>query len=203
MIISLIVLTIVLFSTTCYFAHPWIRQRYAFRKYRDEYKSAESKMECVYTAKDGTRVYKYKNVLNMPPRRAIRAEVATRMSKLCMTEKMFDEYTRAMTVACNKNDLKQVGYLIGRMEERRTLPAEQNTLEALADSFLLLEGENPMSTSEYWFKKKKALWAADEDCHAFFLHTALRLTRSIDDLSPIDTLRFLQNQAAEYSLSRL
>lgn len=203
MTILFAVLAFIFFLVSCYLAYPWLRERYSFRQYLDEYRSAESLMEHVYTSRNGTKVYQYKNVLNLPPKRAIKAELQMKLSTLCLTAKMFDEYTAAMKAACNKNDLQRVGYLIGRMEERRTLPAEENTLAALSDTLLLLEGENPKATSEFWMKKKRKLWEEDDDCYAFFLHVALTCTRDIKEQSPEETLRSLRFQAEQHLLHRL
>jgi hypothetical protein len=193
-------LTLLFLATTIYLLVPVIRRKYIIRYYAREYSSEESKMEHVYTDVFGNKWYQYKNFLNMPPKRAAAGELAVRMSQLCLDEKMFDQYTAIMRDACNRKDLVTVANYIQRMEERRLLPAEMNTTMALANAFFMIEGENPMSTSEYWFKEKKKVWEQDEACAAFFLHKALSITRDISDISQTDLLLYFQRQAVDQAL---
>lgn len=192
--------TLFFFITTAILVVPIIRRKMIIRFYAREYKSEESKMEHVYTDVFGNRWFQYKNFLNLPPKRAIAGELAVRMASLCLDDKMFDKYTAIIREACNKKDLVTVANYIQRMEERRLLPAELNTTMSLANAFFLIEGENPKSTSDFWFKEKKKIWEQDEDCAAFFLHKALSITRDISDISQTDLLLYFQRQAVDQAL---
>jgi hypothetical protein len=203
MTILFLILTILFFSTSVYLGMPWIKRKYSIRRYRDEYLAAENDIEVIYTDDFGNRWMQYKNVLNLPSKRAIAVAIATRMAKLGMTEKSFDEYTFALKQANNAKDTNRIGYLVGRMEERRALAADENTIVAMADGYFFLEGENPKTPSAYWLKKKKEIWAKDDKCYAFFLHKSFSTIRDIKDHSEEDFLHSLTEIAVTHSLTQL
>lgn len=203
MTILFLILTILFFSTSVYLGLPWIKRKYSIRKHRDEYKALENDIEVIYDDEFGNRWYQFKNVMSMPSKRAIAVERATRLAKLGLTEKMFDEYTFALKQANNVKDTNRIGYLVGRMEERRTLAADENTIVGMADGYFFLEGENPKTPSAYWLKKKKEIWAKDDKCYAFFLHKSFSTIRDIKDISEEDFLRSLKEITAVHNLSQL
>lgn len=186
-----------------YFLNRDIRTYLRIRKHLAAYNEQDGKMERIYTDAFGNNWYYYPNPLNIPPNRSMRVEVARRMTVLCMDDAMFDDYLKEIALALSRKDWNRCAYLVGRMEERRRLPAEENTLKALADGYFLLEGENPKECSDYWFEKKKDIWSKDEACKGFFLHRALSMTRDISDLSESDLLRSLTLEAVARSLHQL
>lgn len=201
--ITLTILSIVFFGTSVYLFLPWLKIRQNTKKYREEYRKNLPKMEVIYVDKFGNNWFHFPNLLNLPVKRGIRGEVVQRMAKLGMTEEMFDQYMVEIKRLCNRNDLVGVAGYIDRMNERRMLPAEENSLVNLANAFFVLEGEDPSQVSDHWFARKKAIWAEDPDCYAFFLHRAMSLLRDISALSETDLLEFLQRQAVEKALHRL
>ena len=198
-----IALLIIFIASTIYFFIPWLKTHRNIRKYRELYKSHDSKLSLCYTDKDGNNWYQFTNLLNMYPMRAIRAEVATNASHLGITPEMFDRYIREAKIALDKGNHSRVGHLLERMDERRLLAAEEETLKGLADAFFVLEGEDPQTTSPYWFDKKKEIWSKDPECYAFFLHAAFSLLRTTSELSKTDLLNYLQTQASGKLLNRL
>jgi hypothetical protein len=201
--IALSILCTLLLGTSIYFFIPYWKREKAIAEHRKEYLSAETKLEPCYTDILGNRWYQFKSSLDMPPLRSIRCEVATRMANLGLTEKMFDDYTDQIKKALNRGDVSRAGYLVNRMEERRTLAAEEETLRQMCDSYFLIEGENPKECSDYWFQKKIEAWEKDPAAYAFFLHECLKYIRSIEGLSNTGLLQFLRNQAVEKALHRL
>ena len=197
------VLAIIFFLTSVYLFVPWYKRYRSIKTHRKEYEAADSKLECIYTDSFGNNWYGYKNVLDMAPLRGIRAEVASRMARLCLTDEMFDKYVAQIKSACNHGDLVRVAGLVDRMSERRLRPAEIETIKSLADAYFLLEGENPKETSEYWFDKKKEIWSKDQACMSFFFHEAFKQIRNAGQLSQSDLLNYLLTQQVEDQLSRI
>ena len=204
MIVNLILLTLTILISIKFWWLPIYRYRKNTKDYIKEYTSLDSKLEHCYTAQfkgESYKFYKFKNVLDLPPKRAIAAEVATKMANLCLTEKMYDDYLMRIKKALNKSDMVQAAGLVTRMEERRTLAGELLTIQALADCYFLIEGENPLQISPYWFEKKKAIWSNDEDCDAFFLHSAFSMMRDIQESSAISIRNYLRSQEIERALN--
>lgn len=197
------ILAILFFLSTVFFAIPWIKTRVKVGKYLKHYVGPESKLEVCYTDALGNKWYKWKSQLDMAPLRAFRVEVATKMANLGLTEAIYDMFMDRMVQAVNRNDLQKVGELLGRMKQRRELAAEEKSLQALANVYFLLEGENPKEPSDFWFGKKKEIWEKDPECYAFFLIESFRSIRSISGLSSTDLLDYIHSTTQSAALSRI
>jgi hypothetical protein len=202
MIAFLVILSLIFLSAAVYFFIPWYKVRNDIRKFKDLYDGDESDMELIYVDTLGNHWYQYKNVLNLPPMRAIRAEIRSIDAEFCLTPQMWDQLYILIKLAFNKGDYMRAGHFIDIVNERRTLPAEEETLKAMCDAYFLLKGENPKNTSEFWYKKKQEAWSKDGDCNAFFLRLAMSMVRDIKEVSKEDFLTFLHRQAESDSLNR-
>lgn len=202
-IYSILITLVALILAAKFYIIPRLIKRNSIRKYLHEYEGVESKLEAIYKDEQGNTWYQFKNTSDTPYKRGISIELAAGMAELNMIPKMFDDYVVAMRKAINSKDLTKAGYLLERMNERRLLAAEEETLKELANCYFLIEGENPASTSPYWFEKKKEIWNKSDKDYAFFLHSALKRTRNISELSETEILNSLRTQAALKLLHQL
>jgi len=197
------ILACILFCSTIYLLVPYVKTKWKIRHYAKAYKNPNTRSEICYVDKMGNNWYHFPNILDMHPKRAMKATVAEKMGHLCITPEMLDRYIREIRIANDKGNTSRVGYLIERMDERRLLAGEKVTLESMMDAYFFIEGEDPESNSEYWTEKKKDIWSKDSDCHAFFLHKSFTMLRSINELSKTDIMDYLLQQELEKNLNRL
>ncbi len=176
-------------------------------KYLEEYENQSSRIVECYIDDLGNKWLMFENLTALPAKRAIEGGIMSRHAELCLTPELFDEYMNTIftTLTTNVNKQKaaeEVLRLVARIQERRTWAAETHTVEALANVYFMLEGEDPKDTSNYWFDKKKEIWAKDSKCHAFFLQSAFSTMRGFKDLSNTGIPSYLAQKAAEEALSQ-
>ncbi len=207
-------LLIILFPIAAYLAY----KNYLFQKeksatiakrgkYKEAYESTLAPLVECYVDSFDNKWYHFENLTQLPWKRSSEGNIFHKHSELAVTPEQYDEVLARLITAASGPGSKQkaceeVIKLVTRLQERRTWAAELRTVEGLANCYFILEGEDPSETSEYWFQKKKDIWAQDKDCHAFFLRSAWRTTRSFKDLSDTGIVSYMLNKAINDPLNQ-
>lgn len=209
-----ILTTILFFATTLYFLYRFLISRAselkriaADEKLRASFKGEEAKLEVVYVDKLGNTWFKNTSIFSMRVQRCIEARQAAAHAEMCVTPEMLDDYIEktldSLINGVGKSSKEKAIELLLKLKERRTWAAERLTLEKLANAYFLLPGEDPFETSPAYFEKKKAIWAEDPHCYAFFLNLSLLIIRNVKNLSETGTLEYLMEKELEAGVSML
>jgi len=154
-------------------------------------------MSQVYIDKFGNRWFEYSNPLDLPAKRAISAEVATRFADLNLTRSVFLFLVGEMKKAANKGDIVELFRILGEMEFRTGFLGEEETLIELALCYYVLEDEDETSLDSVSRQKKIDIFKTDEDARAFFLRGAFSHTIKYSDMSEEDILEYLRMNGPE------
>jgi hypothetical protein len=154
-------------------------------------------MSQVYIDKFGNRWFEYSNPLDLPAKRAISAEVATRFADLNLTRSVFLFLVGEMKKAANKGDIVELFRILGEMEFRTGFLGEEETLIELALCYYVLEDEDETSIDSLSRQKKIDIFKTDEDARAFFLRGAFSHTIKYSDMSEEDILEYLKMNVPE------
>ena len=158
----------------------------------------------VYESTDGSRWYQYDNILQLPAKRAIAAEVATRFAEMNLSKPLFKKLIDEMKKHANNGDIVSLFALINEVEFRLDYIGEEETLLELATCYFCLEGEDQNDYTEGYRKKKLEIFNEDSDCKGFFLDKAFEHTTNFSNMSGTIIRDYLKlNKVNEGKLLRL
>ena len=92
----------------------------------------------IFTDSDGDDWFEYTNPLQMPSKRTIAAEVATRFAEMNMTKDQLKTMVEAMKRSANQGNIVEMFHLLAEIEWRLEFIGEQNTLIELAACYYVL-----------------------------------------------------------------
>jgi hypothetical protein len=146
----------------------------------------------IYTDKSGTKWFEYENMLTIPAKRAIAAEIATRFADMNLTKSQLIRLFGEMKKNANEGNIVQLFHLMGEIEFRLNYIGEETTLLELASCYFLIEGEDETGFDEKHRQIKLDKFKTDSDCHDFFLQRAFEFTINYSNSSGTDILAFLK-----------
>lgn len=110
----------------------------------------------IFLDKEGRNWYEFENAMTIPAKRAIAAEVATRMQEMNLTKETFLELLGKMKEHADKGQIVDLFAILNEIEFRLNFIAEEDTLINLAASYFVIEGEDETDFSEVEKSKKIA-----------------------------------------------
>lgn len=146
----------------------------------------------VYTAKDGTKWFEYKNPLTIPARRAISAEVATRFAEMNMNKTQLKTLIDGMKRHANNGNIVELFNILAEMEFRLEYIGEEKTLLELATCYFVIDGENENDFNDVWKNRKMEMMENDGELKDFFLQRAFVITTKYSELSETDIHDYLK-----------
>jgi hypothetical protein len=102
----------------------------------------------VYVDKDGRKWYEFENPLMIPAKRAIAAEVATKMQEMNLTKDALLQLMAKMKEYANQGKIVDLFSVLHEIEFRLNFIAEEETLINLAACYFVIEGEDETEFSE-------------------------------------------------------
>lgn len=176
------------------------------RKQQQEIKEKERQIELkqVYTDKFGNKWYEYVNPMQLPAKRAIAAEVATRFAEMNLTKESMQNVFAEMKKNANSGDIISLFSLLNELEFRLNFIGEEQTLLELAACYFVMGGEDETDFTDIDKNKKMSVLKADSDAKAFFLKGAFGYTMKYSSMSEVDILDYLiANAPNEERLSQI
>lgn len=177
-----------------------------FKKTQQAVKSIGRKIALnkVYTDKFGNDWYEYANPLQIPAKRAIAAEVATRFADMNLTKANFKILIDEMKKKANEGNIVEVFALLNEIEYRMNFIGEEETLLELACAYYVMGDEDETDMTDFDREKKLEVFKKDKDAKNFFLEGAFRRTIKYSDMSETDILAYLnQNAPNEKQLNQI
>lgn len=145
----------------------------------------------IFTGKDGVKWYQFDNALGMPAKRAIAAEVATRMQEMNLTKEKLLGMMKVMKDQANKGNIVELFHTLNEIEFRLNFIAEEETLIELAACYFVMEGEDETEFSEIYRKKKIEYIKSNPDAFNFFVQRAFEYTTIYSEISEGDIHEYL------------
>ena len=149
----------------------------------------------IYKDSFGNRWFEYVNPLQLPAKRAIAAEVATRFAEMNITKENLRTLMAEMKKRANEGNIVEVFQLLAEIEFRLEFLGEEETLLELACCYFLLNDEDEMNFSEVHKAKKREILLKDGAAKDFFIQGAYLYTIQYSGLSEIDILDYLNQNA--------
>lgn len=168
-----------------------------FKKTQQAVKNISRKIAVnkVYTDKFGNDWFEYANVMQLPAKRAISAEVATRFADMNLTKANLQVLMNEMKKKANEGNIVELFTLLGEIEYRLNFIGEEETLMELACSYYLIGDEDETDMNDFYKQKKMEVFRKDNDAKNFFMEGAFRRTIRFSDMSDIDILAYLNQNA--------
>jgi hypothetical protein len=152
-------------------------------------------LNLVFTEQSGVKWYEYQNPMQMPARRAIAAEVATRFAQMNVTQDVLVEFITNMEQKANSGNIVELFHLLTELKFRLDYIGEEQTMLDLATCYFVLEGEDEGDFSEIWKQKKMERLRANGELKDFFVSRAFQLTTNYSELSNTDIHDYLKRNA--------
>jgi hypothetical protein len=149
----------------------------------------------VYTDKYGNDWFEYANPMNIPAKRAISAEVATRFADMNLTKANLQILMNEMKKKANEGNIVDLFSLLGEIEYRLNFIGEEETLMELACAYYLIADEDETDMTDFYREKKMEIFRKDKDAKNFFMEGAFRRTIKYLDMSEVDILDYLNQNA--------
>lgn len=164
----------------------------------------DKEVDLAYIDVDGNHFYLYRNVTDLPFRRHIAAEIATKQAEFNLTKEKFEKLLDAMIKSMDDGKYAEVATMLYETKERLAFAAEEYTLLQLASVFTLMNDENGDHYYALEQKAKQDAWQKDDDAKDFFLRLAFNLTKTSQNISDIDILAYLKEieQKVRFTLSQ-
>lgn len=176
------------------------------RKQQQQTQEKERQIELkqVYTDKFGNQWFEYVNPMQLPAKRAIAAEVATRFAEMNLTKESMQNVFAEMKKNANSGDIISLFSLLNELEFRLNFIGEEQTLLELAACYFVMGGEDETDFTDIDKNKKMSVLKADSDAKAFFLKGAFGYTMKYSSMSEVDILDYLiANAPNEERLSQI
>lgn len=152
-------------------------------------------LKIAFTEANGVKWYEYQNPMQMPARRAIAAEVATRFAQMNVTKDVLLEFITNMEQKANNGNIVELFHLLTELKFRLEYIGEENTMLDLAACYFVLEGEDESDFSEVFKQKKLERLRTSGELKDFFVSRAFQLTTSYSELSQADIHDYLSRNA--------
>lgn len=149
----------------------------------------------VYIDKDGRKWYEFENPLMIPAKRAIAAEVATKMQEMNLTKDVLLQLMAKMKEHANKGQIVDLFAILNEIEFRLNFIAEEETLINLAACYFVVEGEDETEFSEVEKNNKVNYIKSNSEAFNFFVQRAFEYTTKYSQLSDIDIQEYLNLNA--------
>lgn len=149
----------------------------------------------VYIDKDGRKWYEFENPLMIPAKRAIAAEVATKMQEMNLTKDVLLQLMAKMKEHANKGQIVDLFAILNEIEFRLNFIAEDETLINLAACYFVVEGEDETEFSEVEKNNKVNYIKSNSEAFNFFVQRAFEYTTKYSQLSDIDIQEYLNLNA--------
>jgi len=173
------------------------------RKYNKKDLIPDHDLTKIYTDNKGNDWFEFSNIMSIPAKRAIAAEVATRFADMNLTKPILKELIDKMKEHANSGNVVGLFNILAEIEFRLDFIGEEQTLLELASIYFIMAGEDPSEPSETWKQKKKDLLDGDSDAKSFFLSRVYLITTKFSELSEADFQKYLkQNKAAADRINR-
>lgn len=173
----------------------WFKRKQQQKIAIDESTGKKLVLNHVFTSNDGVKWYQFENPLAMPAKRAIAAEVATRMQEMNLTKEKLLGMMKVMKDQANKGNIVELFHTLNEIEFRLNFIAEEETLIELAACYFVMEGEDETDFSEIYRKKKIDYIKSDPEAFNFFVQRAFEYTTIYSELSDSDIHEFLRLNA--------
>ena len=149
----------------------------------------------VFTEQGGVKWYEFENALQMPARRAIAAEVATRLAEMNITKEVMQQLIAKMKDHANSGDIVALFSILNEIEFRMNFAGEEETLIELAACYFVREGEDETCFDELQRRKKIELFKSNSALFSFFVQRAFELTINYSNISATDIQDYLIRNA--------
>jgi hypothetical protein len=149
----------------------------------------------VFTESGGVKWYEFENPLTMPAKRAIAAEVATRLAEMNITKDVMIQLIAKMKEHANEGDIVALFSILNEIEFRMNYAGEEETLIELAACYFVREGEDETTFDELQRRKKIEMLKSDSALFSFFVQRAFELTMNYSNISQTDIQDYLIRNA--------
>jgi len=151
----------------------------------------------IYTDKFGNDWFQYESPLQIPAKRAIAAEVATRYAEMKLTRDELLILIRHMKELGNKGNFIDVFAILNEIEFRAETLAEENTLLELAMSYFVIAGEDETDIDKMANQRKMDVFNQDGDARGFFLEKSFQFTTDYSNMSDTVIHDYLKKHRVE------
>jgi len=152
-------------------------------------------MREVFVGKDGRKWYEFENPLMIPAKRAIAAEIATKMQDMNLTREALLELMAKMKEHANKGQIVELFGILNEIEFRLNFIAEEETLINLAACYFVIDGEDETEFNEIEKKRKVDYIKSNPEAFNFFVQRAFEFTTKYSQVSDIDIQEYLNLNA--------
>lgn len=173
----------------------WFKRKQQQKTTIDETTGTKLVLNHVFTDKEGRKWYQFDNALTMPAKRAIAAEVATRMQEMNLTKEKLLGMMKVMKEQANSGNIVELFHTLNEIEFRLNFIAEEETLIELAACYFVMDGEDESDFSEVYRKKKIEYIKKDPEAFNFFVQRAFEYTTIYSEISDTDIHEFLKLNA--------
>ena len=143
----------------------------------------------------GQVFYYWENPLLAPYRRVLAYFVASHETRLGVQRIDLEKFIELMRKSINEGQFARLGAYLEYFSSYVDLYASEENIFKLANSFILLPGENPLKPETEFSDRKYKLMKADEEIRAFFLQTAWQqITKPKDSENTIDISEYLKRK---------
>lgn len=143
----------------------------------------------------GRKWYQFENPMTIPAKRAIAAEVATKMQEMNITKDNLLELMAKMKEHANKGNIVDLFAILNEIEFRLNFIAEEETLINLAACYFVIDGEDETDFSEVEKSRKVSYIKENKEAFNFFVQRAFELTMNYSELSEVDINEYLMMNA--------
>jgi hypothetical protein len=154
-----------------------------------------SKLEKVYTDKEGRNWYMYKNPLDMPKIRFAKLCEAERYSEMKITKAQLDTILDKMIELGNQGKLVELSGLVMELKERNKLIAELESLLMVISIVYIVEGEDSSIYDPVATHEKYKMLANDYQAQSFFLSMYQTLYLRWEKSLSADMVNYLRTTA--------
>lgn len=149
----------------------------------------------IFVDKEGRNWYQFENPMTIPAKRAIAAEVATRMQEMNLTKENLLDLMAKMKDHANKGQIVDLFAILNEIEFRMNFIAEEETLINLAACYFVIDGEDESDFSEVEKAKKINYIKDNKEAFNFFVQRAFEFTMNYSNMSETDIQEYLLQNA--------
>ena len=145
----------------------------------------------IFTDAEGRKWYEYESSMQIPAKRAIAAEVATRMQEMNITKDTLLELMDKMKEHANSGKIVDLFAILNEIEFRLNFIGEEETLINLAACYFVVDGEDETDFSDVDKAKKINYIKSNKDAFNFFVQRAFMYTTNYSHMSEVDIQEYL------------
>lgn len=152
-------------------------------------------LRAIFLDKEGRNWYEFENPMTIPAKRAIAAEVATKMQEMNITKENLIQLMVKMKEYANQGKIVDLFALLNEIEFRLNFIAEEETLINLAACYFVIDGEDETDFSDVERIKKVNYIKDNKEAFNFFVQRAFEYTTNYSNMSEIDIQEYLLQNA--------